>query len=47
MTTSTGADVGLKFLLEISTLIVKEAGKNAWVMNDYQNICKNIVINGK
>ena len=47
VTTSTGVTVNLRFLLDTITLIVTDAGKNTWVMNDYQNICKNIVINGK
>lgn len=45
--TSTGTAVKLRFILEANTLIVTDNGNNAWVMNDYQNICKNITITGQ
>ena len=45
--TSTGSRVNLRMLIDSRVLIVEKTGNFAWVMNDFQNICKNLVIHGK
>ena len=43
---STGVPVGLRMLTESRVLIVTMAGNSSWVMNDFQNICKNLSVSG-
>ncbi|KAI0212338.1 hypothetical protein LSAT2_002739 [Lamellibrachia satsuma] len=41
---SAGTAVGLRMLTESRVLIVTKSGNNSWVMNDFQNICKNLSV---
>ena len=46
VTSNKGQEVGLRLLEDARSLIVTLDGNSSWVMNDFQNICKNVRITG-
>ena len=47
VTSNKGQEVGLRLLEDARSLIVTLGGNSSWVMNDFQNICKNVRITGE
>ena len=41
-----GQEVGLQMQDELRLLIITKEGNTNWVMNDFQNVCKNVKISG-
>ena len=42
-----GKKVGLRLFQQQRKLVLTEEGRESWVMNDFQNICKNVKITGQ
>ena len=42
-----GSPVGLRLLQNVQLVIASKVGNYSWVMNDFQNICKNLPSSGK
>ena len=47
LSTSSGDPVTLRILTAPRIVIVTSDGNVGWIMNDFQNICKNLIISGK
>ena len=42
VTSTSGDPVTLRLLAESRTLVVSDKGNSCWVLNDFQNMCKNL-----
>jgi hypothetical protein len=47
VTNALGEEVGLKMDDDARQLRVTKIGNTSWVMNDFQNVCKNVCVSGK
>ena len=47
VTNAMGQEVGLRMLDELRALCVTREGNTSWVMNDFQNVCKNVIVSGE